>query len=648
MIIGTAGHIDHGKTSLVRALSGVDTDRLLEEKRRGISIELGYAYMPTPSGKILGFVDVPGHERFIHTMLAGATAIDFALLVIAADDGIMPQTREHVGILDLLGLTNWAVAITKIDRVAPERVEEVRRQIVPLLDKVALAPVPVFQVSALSGEGIESLRASLCDFAEAFPGRRPDGRFRLAVDRSFSLDGVGTVVTGMAFSGSVRAGDSLVVAPGGKAVRVRGLHAQNRPAQTGVAGQRCALNLAGVGAAEVSRGAWMVAAESALETERIDVAFTLLGSEERKIQPGTPVHLHLGAAHVSGRVALLEPEAIEPGQSGLAQLLLAQPVAAWHADRFILRDQSARRTLGGGMVLDPFAPKRYRRSPERLRALRALWGEQPRACLTTLVAHAEHGVDLGKVSRAFNLADTESIWDRSAMQRILKGGRDFLIGNSHWNALKASALQALARFHEGNPDELGPDLRRLKRLAFPAVADELIVAALDELLAAGSIGQSGSWLHLPEHSIRLSAQDRKLAERIRPLLLQSPFDPPWVRDLARGTGEPEVLVRATMRRLARSGEIYQVVKDLFYDTAAVRELAAIADEIQAARGEILAADFRDRTGLGRKRAIQILEFFDRVGFTRRVRDKHVVRADNPLFAGRSPLAGGGTAQQHAR
>ena len=365
MIVGTAGHIDHGKTALVKALTGVDADRLPEEKARGITLDLGYAYVPAASGEVLGFVDVPGHERLVHNMVAGVTGIDFVLLVIAADDGPMPQTREHLQIVDLLGLRRGAVALTKIDVVDAARLEAVRRDVQDLLRGTTLEGAPVFPLSSRTGAGVEPLQRHLEQAAASGVHAASRGGFRLAIDRCFTLKGAGVVVTGTVHAGSVKVGDELVLSPPGLRVRVRSLHAQDRPADLGQTGQRCALNLAGPGfeKALVRRGDWVVSAPLHVPVQRVDVQLRLLASEARPLAHWTPVHVHLGAADLTGRVALLESETLAAGAGALAQLVLDRAIGALAGDRFILRDQSAARTLGGGVVLDPFPPQRGRRLP---------------------------------------------------------------------------------------------------------------------------------------------------------------------------------------------------------------------------------------------------------------------------------------------
>ncbi|MBY4768800.1 selenocysteine-specific translation elongation factor, partial [Burkholderia ambifaria] len=394
MIVGTAGHIDHGKTTLVRALTGVDTDRLKEEKARGISIELGYAYTPLENGDVLGLIDVPGHEKLVHTMAAGACGIDFALLVIAADDGVMPQTREHLAILQLLGVTHGAVALTKCDRVDPARLSAVRDEIAAWLHGSTLDGAPIFETCATRDDdpGVAALKRFLADAALAWRARRDDGLFRLAVDRVFTLAGQGTVVTGTAFAGRVATGDTLAVVRTGGAARVRSIHAQNRPVDAGRAGERCALNLAGVDKADVERGDTVADARLVATSPRLDVDLTLLADAGLTLTHWAPLHVHLGTLHRVAHVALLDGDTLAAGQKMRVQLVFDEPVFALPGDRFIVRNPQATRTVGGGRVLDPFGPARKRRTPARRAWLDALeaWLDEGR--LDALLAQAPLGI----------------------------------------------------------------------------------------------------------------------------------------------------------------------------------------------------------------------------------------------------------------
>ncbi len=642
MIVGTAGHIDHGKTTLVRALTGVDTDRLPEEKKRGISIELGYAFLDVPPADApgkgapalqrIGFIDVPGHERLVHTMLAGASGIDLALLLVAADDGVMPQTREHLAVLSLLGIAHGAVVITKIDRVDVRRVAAVRAEAAALVVGSTLAAAPVLAISATTGQGIDALKAWLFD-AAAQVARRVDASlgFRLAVDRAFTLAGVGTVATGTAHAGSVKVDDDLLLVPASIPVRVRSLHAQNEAVSHAGAGQRCALGLAGIAKDDIARGQWLVAPKIASVTQRLDARLVLWHGEAEALRTGALVHLHLGASDTLAAVALLEEglDALEPGASARAQLLLRAPVSAWHGDRIVLRDASASRTIAGGVVLDPRAPARYRRTPQRMAELDAQ--ERPTAGerLRALLATSPNGVNLVEWSRAEGCREEVPGLPATA---LLAG--DWALAAAHLQPWTATVLRVLATFHAQHPQELGPDLARARRLAGPRLAEPLWSALVAWLVANGHAKRRGAQLHLPEHAVHLSADEERIAQKLLPRMEEGGFNPPWVRQLAADTGESEALLRAVFSRLARRGELHAVVKDLYYPARTMLRLAALARAVaQQHGGEVEAAVFRDATGLGRKRAIQVLEYFDGVGLLRRVRDTHKLRDDARLFVG---------------
>jgi selenocysteine-specific elongation factor len=638
MIVGTAGHIDHGKTALLKALTGVDADRLPEEKARGITLDLGYAYTPLPGGEVLGFVDVPGHERLVHNMLAGATGIDFVLLVVAADDGPMPQTREHLQIVDLLGLSHGAVAVTKIDAVSAERAAQAQDEVRRLLRGTALEGAPLFPVSSVTGGGVDALRTHL-DRAAGEPGGRDSrGHFRLAIDRCFTLKGTGTVVTGAVHSGAVHVGDELLLSPPGIPVRVRGIHAQDRAAEAGLAGQRCALNLAGpqFDRQIVQRGQWVLEPALHAPTQRIDVQLRLLGSEPRALKHWTPAHVHLGARDVPGRVALLEGESLEPGATALAQLVLDRPDAVLAGDRFVVRDQSASRTMGGGVALDPFPPQKGRRASGRLSLLRTWRSGDARAAFTAALGTAALGVDVQRFALAWNLREEErrALFDGVAMRRVRSATADLAFSESAWQALRQALLAAVAAEHERAPDMVGVSRERLRRLAAPSLAPAAYEALLDELLGEGLIVASGAWLHDPAHRVRFGAQEEHLWTKVRPMLDATPFHPPRVRDLARALQVEEEAMRRLLQRAARLGAVYPVAHDHYFTLHAVDALAEMVRDLNRAKGAALAAEFRDRIGTGRRLAIQILEFFDRVGYTRRAGDAHLLRQP-ALFAGQA-------------
>lgn len=629
MIVGTAGHIDHGKTRLVRALTGIETDRLAEERTRGISIELGYAYVPVDATATLGFVDVPGHERFVHTMVAGATGIDVALLVVAADDGVMPQTREHLAILQLLGVDRGAVALTKIDRVDVARIAQVEIQIAALLAGTPLQDVPVFACNSLDADdaGVAALRSHLHAWAAGSDSARPAERqgelFRMPVDRVFSLAGHGTLVTGAVHGGVTGVGEYLQLMPAGNEVRIRSIHAQNQASEQAMAGQRCALNLASIARDAIDRGDWIADPRALLATTRVDVRLRL-PALAAPLRDWAPLHIHWGTMHRQAHVVLLEDD--DHGTGQLVQLVFDAPVCAMCGDRFIARDSAATRTLGGGIVLDPDPPQRRRRSPARLAWLGALEQLAAGAGERPLLQQALAGVSVAALQRYCRRA-IEQIDLPGDTRRIATRQDTVIILAAHWQALRDQVVSSLRDWHERRPDEPGVDSGRLQRSTLPALAVSLWNALLQDLLDDGSVQRVGAWWRLPGHDHAPPERERVLLQRVLPRLHAGGFDPPWVRTVATDLGLAEDELRAVLRRAAARGDLFQIVPDLFYAPARIAELAAILAQLSHATGTVDAAAFRDAIGLGRKRSIQILEFFNRVGYTRRVGDHHRPRGD---------------------
>lgn len=624
MIVGTAGHVDHGKTSLVRALTGVETDRLKEEKARGISIDLGFAYLPTPEGGRLGFVDVPGHERFVHTMLAGASGIDFALLAVAADDGPMPQTAEHLAILDLLGIERGVVALTKVDTVDEGRLEEAEAEVRSALAGTALAHADILPVSSLSGVGIGPLRARLFAEAARHGARSTDRAFRLAVDRSFTLAGAGTVVTGTVLSGQVVVGDRVLLSPAGTPARVRGIHVQNEPAQEGKAGDRCALNIAGEGIGRESARRGDVVLDPALHapTVRIDAELRLLGTEPKAIGTWTPAFLHHAAREVAVRIVPLGEEPLAPGETGLAQLVLEEPIAAAAGDRFVLRDPSQQRTMGGGRFLDLRAPSRKRRSPERLRQLDALGLHHDAAVLAGLLDAPPHYVDLGTFlrDRALRPEAASAMTERLALIRIPAGNSASAMSAPSWLRLRRALGSFLTEYHATNPDLMGIGIERLRTSIDPRLPASVFRPALAMLAASRDVSIEGAWVRLPGHTVRLSSEDERRWDAVAPLLGHGErFRPPRVRDIAGLLSLPEGDVRRLLKLGGRLGRVDEVAHDHFFLRRTVGEMVDIIVRLAEAAqgGEFTASQFRDQVENGRKVAIQILEFYDRHGVTLR-------------------------------
>lgn len=646
MIVGTAGHIDHGKTTLVRALTGIDTDRLQEEKQRGISIDLGFAYWPRPSGDIVGFVDVPGHEKLVHTMLAGATGIDFVLLVVAADDGVMPQTREHLAIIDLLGLDRGVIALSKCDLVDDERVEAVSADIAALLARTGLDGSEIVPVSGVSGQGLDRLAGRLDAACAATPARSADGLFRLAVDRCFTLTGLGTTVTGTVLSGRVSVGDQVIVSPSGLEARVRSIHAQDRPAERGAAGQRCALVLTGpeIAKSTVKRGDVVVAPPLHAPTDRIDATLSILASERRPIGQWFPVKVHHAAEDVPGRVVVFSDAPLLPGTCDFVQLVLERPIAAAAGDPFVIRDTSSSRTVGGGRFLDLRAPERRRRTPERRALLEALTESDPVRAVALRLAPEGAWCDLTLFcrDRALGVGAAEAIASELGLVTLDHAGHTVAMRPQCWDELRAAIGRSLDTCHAERPDLPGVAFETLRRSLRPQFPPALFLAAVRRLADAGDVALDRTWVRRPGHRVTFSAEDEALWADIVRHLLPQPYRPPRVRDIARALEVEEALVRRVMRMAARRGDVEEIAHDHFFTRESVERMAAIAIDVaeHASGDRFTAADFRDRLDNGRKVAIQILEFFDRHGFTVRRGDLRRINPARIDFFASQP------AQQH--
>lgn len=641
MIVATAGHVDHGKTSLVRALTGVDTDRLAEEKRRGLSIDLGFAYAALGGAQPVGFVDVPGHERFLRNMLAGVAAIDFALLVVAADDGPMPQTLEHLAILGLLGVGEGAVALTKVDRVPAQRLAQVRSELAEALAKSPLRDAPVFPVVATTGEGVGALRAHLAAVSGARALRPASGNFRLAIDRGFTLPGAGLVVTGAVFSGAAAPGDTLVLSPQGVEVRVRSIHAQGRPAELARAGQRCALNLAGaqLRRVEVQRGQWLVAARAHAPTQRLDVRVVLPGSAPRPMPHQARLQMHHGAGAFDVQLALLERGALGPGETAFAQLVVDEPLSALRGDRFVLRDPSARLTLGGGVILDPFAVARGRSSLARRQTLQALLADTPQQALSELLGLQPEGVELDRFALGWNLDAQQAaqLADPGRVAVFDDGGIRFATTPRNRGQLTGRLIEALRVHHADKPASLGPDASALAGSVGMRRSAPLLRAVLRALLSEGQVVREGPSLRLAQHRPVLAAQDAALVEQVRERLVAAGLRAPIVGELATALGTDRASLLEALERIARLGHLARVAPNRFYLHATVDALVEVARSLAAesADGSFDAAAYRDRSGIGRNLTIEVLEYLDRSGHTRFVRGRRWMAGSLSTDPGRS-------------
>jgi len=632
MIVGTAGHIDHGKTALVKALTGVDTDRLKEEKARGITIELGFAYSSFADNAVTGFVDVPGHERFIHTMLAGASGIDYALLVVAADDGIMPQTLEHLAILDLLGITRGVVAITKADLADDARRAALTVEVRTMLRESGLRGAEIICVSTMTGEGIEALKRHLADAECEATELNISGRFRLAVDRCFILAGAGTVVTGSILSGRVTVGDLVTISPSGLSARIRSIHAQNRKAESGSAGERCALNLSGEGVSKdaIRRGDVVLDPALHAPADRIDAEISVLASEKRPVGEWFSARLHHASTEVGVRIVPLELP-ISPGKSGKVQLVLDRAIAAAIGDRFIIRDVSAQRTIGGGRFLDLRAPARKRKTAERRELLNAAARPDASEALAASLAVSPFVVDLEGYARDRALAEDQLSTAIAAAKAevIITTAVRYALSKASRDAFTTDMQRILADFHKDNPDLQGIGRERLRMLAMLRLPEPAFLAMLRADQEAGRLAMDGSFVRLPGHEVRLTEKEEDLYAKLVPHLTgEERFRPPRVRDFCELLGADEREVRRVLKLCARLGRVDQIRHDHFFTRETTAEMVGIIRDVAASadNGEFVAGAFRDRVNNGRKVAIEILEFFDRQGVTFRRGD---VRRVNP-------------------
>ncbi|MSS71394.1 MAG: selenocysteine-specific translation elongation factor [Candidatus Latescibacteria bacterium] len=633
-IIGTAGHIDHGKTSLVRALTGIDTDTLPEEKAREITIDLGFAYWREG----VTVIDVPGHERFIRNMVAGVSAIDLALFVIAADDGPMPQTREHLDILDLLQVRRGVIAVTKIDLVERDWLDLVLEDVRTLVRGTFLEEAPIVPVSSATGQGLPDLERHLAE-AIARTGVKPDrGVFRLPIDRVFSARGFGTVVTGTVLSGRLRPGDEVDLLPAGRRLRVRGIQRHGRDVEAVAIGERAAVNLAGVEKEEVSRGDGLAEPEQFRPTMQIDARLRLLPASSKPLKTRARLRLHVGTAEVMARAVLLEAETLSPGASGLAQFRLEAPAVVAPGDRFVVRRYSPPVTLGGGVVLDAQPPRR--RSGATLTALMALESDDPDQIVearlrlsgtvpkSARMLSAEAGVDRAQITEALNRL--------TAAQRAVRlDPEDGLFVHAEtWETVRARIAEALSQFHAQNPlreglnrDELRQAIGRTRSGASSRAGDidaGLFEAALASLITEEKVRASGPILSLSGHRITLSPAQERLRAEARNLLATGGATPPGAEEIARALSARPAEVRAVIEAMQGLGEVVRADADIVFHRPAFEEIQAQLIAYLREHGEITVADFRTLVGTTRKYALPLMNAFDDAGVTLRRGDVRIL------------------------
>ena len=616
-VVGTAGHVDHGKSTLVQSLTGMDPDRLAEEKERGLTIDLGFAWMTLPDGREISVVDVPGHERFVSNMLAGAGAVDLALIVVAADESVMPQTREHMAILELLGVPRGIIAITKCDLVDSEIVELVAAEVEDLLADTSMAVSPPIEVSAATGSGVEEVAAAIATALAEAPEPRDVGRARLSVDRSFTMSGFGAVATGTLIDGTLEIGDEVELAVSGKRARIRGLQSHRTKLKRAMPGRRVAVNLSGLRHDEVTRGDVLTSPGWLRPTLSIDVRLTVLEDIPRALRHNMHVTVHSGSSEVVGRLRLLEADRAEAGAQVWAQFKLDSPIAAVKGDRIVIR--SNRATLGGGTIVDPRAPRHRRRHDDVLASLSALQGRTVRESVSAILDR-RGPIDADDLAAETDLSPEEV---RSELEVMVATGSAIALeaGNAKtyfsaaaWKTIADRAVRSVADHHSRYPARSGESREELRsRLG---LAPALFGPALGRLKETGLLAETGAAVRLPDYRPKLSVGQRRIADEfVASLEAADPYSPP-----TDALPDDDVLgILEAEGRVVRAGPTVVFGADAF-----VRMVEGVRARA-AESGQVTVGDVRDLFGTSRKYALALMEHLDRLQVTRRVGDARVLR-----------------------
>ena len=636
IIIGTAGHIDHGKTALVKALTGVDADRFPEEKERGITIDIGFAELRL--GEInIGFIDVPGHEKFVKNMLAGASGIDLVTLVVAADEGVMPQTREHFEICRLLATKTGLIVLTKKDLVDAELLEIAELDVSELVENSFLKDAPIVAVSAKTGEGIEELKEILKDLAAKIPAGKNETIVRLPVDRAFSVKGFGAVVTGTLLSGEISEADELEILPGGKKVRVRGIQTYGKSVKTAHAGQRTAVNLGGIEHTEMKRG--MVLAEKNVlrPTQIFDAEIEVLKDAKKSLKSRRRVRVHIGTIEALARIQVLNEQGeIKQGEKDFVQIRLEIPVAAIPSERFILRSYSPQMTIAGGRILDNSASKHRKKDLQNIRKflenLIEAENDKPKRIKLFLETYAERGAtraDLqartGWQTEILNKAIAENIEKKGIIE-----AENFLLGRTPFDELKAKTLAEIEDFHKKEPLAGGILQATLREKIFAHLPTEIFKAVLQTLEKDGKIAAEKDSVRLASHNMELSGEDKILREKLSATYKNAKLEPPKLEDAlseaVKGTKSDKAHARKIFQLLLNTGEIVKISDEFYFGKSGIDDLIFKLREFAAKSSDKLidVPAFKDMAGISRKYAIPLLEYFDRERFTRRAGDKRLI------------------------
>lgn len=629
VVLGTAGHIDHGKTTLIKALSGIDTDRLKEEKKRGITIELGFAYLELPGGQLLGIVDVPGHEKFVKNMVAGATGIDLVALIVAADEGVMPQTREHVEVCELLGIRHGLTVLTKIDMVDAEWLELVREDLGEYLSGTFLGDSPVVEVSAITGQGLEELKTALKELVQQIPERQPGHIFRIPVDRVFTMRGFGTVITGTTVSGSIRTGDGVTIYPEELDAKIRGIQVHGREREQVSAGLRTAINLQGVDKASIRRGD-VVASEHALRpTYMVDVILELLPAAPRKLKNRGKARFHTGTCESICTVVLLDRDELKPGEQCFAQIRLDAPTAVLKQDRYVLRSYSPVRTIGGGVVLNPLPRKKKRFSESVISEMEVLHGGSLQEIVELFVTlgrfQGSEEKDLNTLANTSKKQLDEVLNRLKSEQKIIAYDKDrgSLIHADFLEEAKREILETISRYHEQFPLKTGLPKEELRTRTIGSKNPKLFNYVINQLGQAGTIVQEKDLVRHRDHQVKLKGEQESTRRELENIYLKSGLQPPYFKEIKRDF--PGRTASEVLEVMLKEGVLVKVKEDLFFHHSAVEALREKLVDFIKTHGEITTPQFKDLTGTSRKYTIPLIEYFDATHLTVRVGDSRVLR-----------------------
>ena len=631
IILGTAGHIDHGKTSLIKAITGTDTDRLKEEKERGITIELGFASLDLPGGQHLGIVDVPGHEKFVKNMVAGATGIDIVAMVIAADEGVMPQTREHMEICTLLGVRHGLIVMTKTDLVEEEWLELALEDIREFSRGTFLEDAPILPVSSVTGEGLPELIRALDEIAANIPQRPPSTLFRLPIDRVFTMKGFGTVITGTIVSGNINVGETIMVYPTGITSKVRGIQVHNKSAESAEAGMRTAINFQGLDKAAVQRGEVLSTPGALVASYMVDVSFHYLASNKKPLKNRTLIRFHTGTSEKMGYLILLDQEELPPGQTIVAQLRLDSAVAIVKDDRFVVRSYSPVRTIGGGQVLNPIPQKHKRLRQDVVEGLQQLTDDDPEVIISQHIQQAGYGgVSFSHLKIMTNLTDKQL---DTALQHLLsqktitqtdKDNRIFL-HQTTFDKLIQNCGDYLGNYHRDNPLKAGMSKEELKS-KFPQLSDPRVFnLILNQMIKSGQITQEENTVRLSDHRVSLGADQADIRQKMLDIYQKGGLQPPYFREVPGMLGADPNHTKEVLMLLVEEGHIVKTKDDLYFHVTAITELKSRLVDFLKANGEITTPRFKEMTGASRKYVIPLIEYFDACKVTLRIGDSRKLR-----------------------